>query len=43
LLWRMTQRGASQMPPSSTNIVDQRGAQLIADWIRSLDNRPADD
>ena len=36
LYWRMTQRGASQMPPSSTNLVDRRGAELIADWIRSL-------
>ncbi|MBI1353768.1 MAG: hypothetical protein GC160_05425 [Acidobacteria bacterium] len=36
LYWRMTQRGASQMPPSSTNIVDKQGAELIADWIRSL-------
>lgn len=43
LLWRMTQRGASQMPPSSTNIVDERGAELIADWIRSLKTSGADD
>jgi hypothetical protein len=32
----MTTRAESQMPPSSTSLVDERGAQLIADWIRSL-------
>ncbi len=37
LLWRMTQRGASQMPPSSSNMVDRQGAELIAEWIRSLE------
>jgi len=39
LLTRMNERGASQMPPSSTNHVDERGAALISDWIRSLEAR----
>lgn len=33
---RMTTRGESQMPPSSTAIVDEQGAKLVAEWIRSL-------
>jgi hypothetical protein len=24
------------MPPVSTNVVDERGARLIEEWIRSL-------
>jgi mono/diheme cytochrome c family protein len=36
LYTRMTTRAESQMPPSSTSLVDERGAALVAEWIRSL-------
>ncbi|MEZ5366146.1 MAG: hypothetical protein R2748_28370 [Bryobacterales bacterium] len=35
---RMTTRAESQMPPSSTAIVDEQGAALVAEWIRGLRN-----
>ena len=34
---RMTTRAESQMPPSSTSLVDERGAKLVAEWIRGLE------
>jgi uncharacterized repeat protein (TIGR03806 family) len=36
LYQRITRRGAKQMPPVSTNVVDHDGAKLIEQWIRSL-------
>ena len=27
------------MPPTSTNRIDERGAELVADWIRHLGDR----
>ena len=38
---RITRRGAKQMPPVSTNVVDDAGAKLIEQWIRSLPRKPA--
>ena len=37
---RLTVRGLNQMPPTSTNQIDHRGAKLIADWIRHLGPNP---
>ena len=37
---RLTVRGLNQMPPTSTNQIDHRGANLIADWIRHLGPNP---
>ena len=34
---RLLVRGLNQMPPTSTNRIDQRGAELVAEWIRSLE------
>ncbi len=34
---RLTRRGLHQMPPTSTNRVDERGAKLISDWISQLE------
>ena len=36
LLKRIGLRGSHQMPPLSTNRVDERGVALISEWIRSL-------
>lgn len=36
LFQRITRRGDKQMPPVSTNRVDEEGAALIEKWIRSL-------
>jgi hypothetical protein len=36
---RITRRGPKQMPPVSTNIVDERGAKLVEQWIRSLPSK----
>ncbi len=33
---RITRRGQKQMPPVSTNLVDEQGAKLIEEWILSL-------
>jgi hypothetical protein len=33
---RITTRGVNQMPPTSTNLVDTRGAKLLMEWIRRL-------
>ena len=33
---RVTVRGVNQMPPTSTNRVDEQGAKLLFDWIRAL-------
>jgi uncharacterized repeat protein (TIGR03806 family) len=33
---RITRRGEKQMPPTSTNVVDEGGAKLIEKWILSL-------
>lgn len=39
LYQRITRRGRKQMPPISTNVVDERGAKLIEEWIRSLPSK----
>src|ERR1051326_1583629 len=36
LYQRITRRGQKQMPPVSTNLVDEQGAKLIQEWILSL-------
>lgn len=36
LFQRITRRGSKQMPPVSTNVVDEQGAKLVEEWIRSL-------
>ena len=41
LLERITRRGTYQMPPTSTNRVDEQGAKLLADWINSLSKTTA--
>jgi mono/diheme cytochrome c family protein len=33
---RLRRRGTGQMPPTSTGMVDEAGARLVADWILSL-------
>ncbi len=39
--YRVSRRGVGQMPPTSTNLVDEAGARLLADWIAGLAVRPA--
>ncbi len=39
LFQRITRRGDKQMPPVSTNRVDEKGAALIEKWIRSLEQK----
>ena len=34
---RVTVRGVNQMPPTSTNRVDEEGAKLLFEWIRGLE------
>jgi len=36
LLKRISLRGPHQMPPLSTNRVDERGVALITEWIQSM-------
>ncbi|MBM3738388.1 MAG: hypothetical protein FJW39_21610 [Acidobacteria bacterium] len=36
VLERIRRRGTGQMPPSSTNVVDEAGVKLIEQWIRDL-------
>jgi uncharacterized repeat protein (TIGR03806 family) len=36
LYYRMSHRGRGQMPPTSSNVVDEGGAQLLRDWIKQL-------
>ncbi len=36
LLERLRRRGTHQMPPTSTNRVDARGASLLEEWIKTL-------
>jgi uncharacterized repeat protein (TIGR03806 family) len=36
LYHRVSRRGRGQMPPVVSRLVDERGAALLADWIRSL-------
>lgn len=36
LLARMNRRGADQMPPIGSNVVDTLGVQLVRDWINGL-------
>jgi hypothetical protein len=38
LYLRMNQRGAKQMPPISTNVVDAAGALLLSQWITAMDS-----
>ncbi|MCC6589248.1 MAG: PQQ-dependent sugar dehydrogenase [Bryobacterales bacterium] len=33
---RITRRGEKQMPPVGSNVVDQNGARLVAEWIAQL-------
>ncbi|MEZ5498977.1 MAG: PQQ-dependent sugar dehydrogenase [Steroidobacteraceae bacterium] len=35
---RMNRRGANQMPPLASNLVDTRGAQLLRDWIAGMNS-----
>jgi uncharacterized repeat protein (TIGR03806 family) len=36
LFQRITRRGPKQMPPVGSNVVDEQGAKLVEEWIRSL-------
>ena len=36
LYYRMSHRGEGQMPPTSTNRIDDAGAGLLREWIRSF-------
>ena len=36
LYLRLTRRGAGQMPPLASSVVDAEATKLIAEWIRSL-------
>jgi mono/diheme cytochrome c family protein len=36
LYYRMNHRGRGQMPPTSTNRIDQAGARLLREWINQL-------
>jgi uncharacterized repeat protein (TIGR03806 family) len=38
LYLRMNRRGANQMPPVGSNVVDSTGATLIKQWIESMNN-----
>jgi uncharacterized repeat protein (TIGR03806 family) len=40
LYQRLLRRGEGQMPPTSTNRVDEAGAKLVRDWISQLSRRP---
>ncbi len=33
---RITTRGVNQMPPTSSNLVDEKGTELLSEWIRLL-------
>ncbi len=39
LLERMTRRGAGQMPPLATALVDREAVEMLTDWIRQM-HRP---
>ncbi len=41
LYTRVTARGMNQMPPTSSNRVDERGAQLLFDWTKQLEVKAA--
>jgi mono/diheme cytochrome c family protein len=34
--YRMSHRGEGQMPPTSTNRIDDAGAKLVSEWIKQL-------
>ena len=36
LLQRLKQRGAGQMPPLATNLVDEQAVDLVREWIKGL-------
>ena len=36
MYFRMNHRGLGQMPPTSTNRIDQAGAKLLREWINQL-------
>jgi mono/diheme cytochrome c family protein len=36
LYYRMSHRGEGQMPPTSTNRIDDAGARLLREWINNL-------
>ncbi len=36
LLQRIARRGTNQMPPTSTSLVDERGKQLLIEWINTM-------
>jgi glucose/arabinose dehydrogenase/mono/diheme cytochrome c family protein len=36
LLHRVATRGTGQMPPIGSNLVDERGAKLLEEWIRKM-------
>jgi hypothetical protein len=35
----MSRRGTGQMPPLSTNVVDQKSVEMLREWITSLKDR----
>ena len=42
LVHRLGRRGAGQMPPLSTNVVDDRGLVLIKRWIEAMSVESSD-
>ena len=40
LYTRVNTRGTNQMPPTSTNLVDDLGARLLFAWIERLEAKP---
>jgi uncharacterized repeat protein (TIGR03806 family) len=42
LYYRMSHRGEGQMPPTSTNRIDEAGAGLLREWINQLPKRDTD-
>ena len=42
LVYRLSRRGAGQMPPLSTNVVDDRGLVLIKRWIEAMSVESSD-
>jgi uncharacterized repeat protein (TIGR03806 family) len=41
LLKRMSTRGNGQMPPLASNVVDEKGVELVRQWILSLEKSPS--
>lgn len=40
LFFRITRRGAGQMPPLATSLVDEESTAVVGQWIDGLDSCP---